>query len=330
MLPSTIGMHSGGNSCRMRPPRSSTSARTRSRWRIAPVGRSCSTIRLRGCAATCMSARSTHPSGSCQSRGSALHSTMVACWPARCATTGRDSRRWSRLPPWPYGRKKRRGWTSGRSPPACGRIPTSRPQAASARTAANGSRCDCRSSGPRHAPAPRARDVPAGPSFSPITKNVDLTPRRASTSSADGVTSGVGPLSNESVRSNTAVIIPVSVKDVTGLWSCRRPTPQRLLAVADHLGADRRAADRAGRVALDGGESTGSRAGRRSRAATFVVRRAAGGATARTSRPRRSTRARACTNMAAAPGRSSTALVYFSQFRRRAAVPAGRGGAPSR
>ena len=35
-----------------------------------------------------------------------------------------------------------------------------------------------------------------------MTKKVDLTPRRASTSSTKGVTSGVGPLSNESVRSN--------------------------------------------------------------------------------------------------------------------------------
>src|SRR3954466_10703537 len=44
---------------------------------IAPVGRSCSTRRVQGCARHCASATSAQPRGSSQSRGIAFHSTQV-------------------------------------------------------------------------------------------------------------------------------------------------------------------------------------------------------------------------------------------------------------
>ena len=48
---------------------------------MAPVGRSCSTIRVHGCCMACDSARSTHPSGSSQSRGMAFHNTQSIALP---------------------------------------------------------------------------------------------------------------------------------------------------------------------------------------------------------------------------------------------------------
>ena len=205
-FPSTIGMRSGGKSCRMRPPRS----RDQSEEAIEVAHRAGRQVvqhhQAPGLRADLIEraidpavrilpvARQRapqHDGGAARARDD----RAPAC----------DSRRLSRLPPCPYGRKKRWRCTSG--PIAClgavefGRSPRRPP---SARTEASGSRCDCRSSDPRRVRARRARGCPGRASFSPMTKNVDLTPCRASTSSTNGVTSGVGPLSNESVRSNTA------------------------------------------------------------------------------------------------------------------------------
>src|SRR3954468_3712884 len=76
-LPRTIGTHSGGKSCRKRPPWSRTRSMKILSLPIAPVGRSCSTRRVHGCARHCASATSAQPRGSSQSRGIAFHSTQV-------------------------------------------------------------------------------------------------------------------------------------------------------------------------------------------------------------------------------------------------------------
>ena len=81
---------------------------------MAPLGRSCSTIRLQVCARHCASARSTQPSGSSQSRGIEFHNTQLYPPADRCSTTEGFSRRSSRLPPPPNGRNQRCGWA--RSP----------------------------------------------------------------------------------------------------------------------------------------------------------------------------------------------------------------------
>ena len=52
-----------------------------SRWRIAPVGRSCSTISVQGCAWHCFSARSTQPQG--RPSRAVSHSTARSCSAAR-------------------------------------------------------------------------------------------------------------------------------------------------------------------------------------------------------------------------------------------------------
>ena len=53
--PQVMGRHDAGKSCRKRPPRSFTSARKRSRWRMASLLTSCSTISVQYCRASCAS-----------------------------------------------------------------------------------------------------------------------------------------------------------------------------------------------------------------------------------------------------------------------------------
>ena len=81
----------------------------RSRWFIAPLGRSCRTIRLHGCDRHCSRARSAQPSGSSQSRGIAFQSTQLCLLRVRYSTTEGFNSRSSRLPPPPNGRNHRCG-----------------------------------------------------------------------------------------------------------------------------------------------------------------------------------------------------------------------------
>ena len=176
----------------MRPPRSATSPRNRSRWAHRAGRQVVQHHQAPGLHGASDRARARPIRPDPASRAAAR--STARWWRASCAQMihgwRRESRRLSRLPPWPYGRKKR--WRMHeRADRLLGAVELGirGVRRASARTDASGSRCDCRSSALRHARARRARDARAA-SFSPMTKNVDLMPRRASASSTSGVTSG--------------------------------------------------------------------------------------------------------------------------------------------
>jgi hypothetical protein len=75
--PRKIGTHAGGSSAVSSTPSSRARARKPGSARIAPLGMSCSTSSVQGCARRSASARSGQPAGSSQSRGTLFQSTQV-------------------------------------------------------------------------------------------------------------------------------------------------------------------------------------------------------------------------------------------------------------